>query len=127
MLTRTLIKERTDALLSQKLNTEYYGQDVKFIVPQMNGTKKYYDIKALINRIDDEYLKNNTAFNSDSRRVKVFMDDIEALRLAGNQLPLNNFKKIKATFIIDSMEYMIEAESLEGNRRILTFFCNRLT
>ena len=127
MINRAFIKNKMDLMLGDVVNTLAFGWDIILITPNASNQMKQYPLKALVESFDDEYLKNNTAYNEDSRLVKIFLKDLEALREAGNQISLGSLKENKSTIKIDNKNYSIMGESLQGNRRIYVFKCNRTT
>ena len=116
-----------DYLLGDKLSKTLFGWDITLITPNASNTMKSYSLKALVEAFDDEYLKNNTVYNEDSKIVKIFLEDIELLRTQGNQISLGSLKENKSTIKVDNKVYSIMGESLQGNRRIYVFKCNRTT
>jgi hypothetical protein len=116
-----------DLMLGDDLNKTAFGWDITLITPNASNQMKQYPLKALVEAFDDEYLKNNTIYNEDSKIVKLFIDDIELLRTQGNQISLGSLKENKSTIKIDNKVYSIMGESLQGNRRIYVFKCNRTT
>ena len=127
MIDRAFIKNKMDLMLGDTVNTLAFGWDIILETPNASSQRKQYPLKALVESFDDEYLKNNTAYNEDSRLVKIFLKDLEALRGAGNQISLGSLKENKSTIKIDNKNYSIIGESLQGNRRIYVFKCNRMT
>ena len=127
MMNRTDMRSRIDKMLGTTLNTDINGWDIILICPDATGVKKQHSLKALISNFKDEALVNQTVYNTESKIVKIFIKDIETLRLAGKQIPLDSLKKVKATVKIDNVEMSIIGESLQGNKRILVLKCNRLT
>ena len=127
MINRAFIKNKMDLMLGDMVNTLAFGWDIILITPNASNQMKQYPLKALVESFDDEYLKNNTAYNEDSRLVKIFLKDLEALREAGNQISLGSLKENNSTIKIDNKNYSIKGESQQGNRRIYVFKCNRMT
>ena len=127
MIDRAFIKNKMDLMLGDVVNILAFGWDIILITPNASNQMKQYPLKALVESFDDEYLKNNTAYNEDSRLVKIFLKDLESLREAGNQISLGSLKENKSTIKIDNKTYSIMGESLQGNRRIYVFKCNRMT
>lgn len=127
MMNRIDIKKRVDEMLGNTLNTLLNGQNVTLICPDSVGAKKQYSLVALVSKMKDADLANQVIYNDDTRIIKIFLKDIEVLRLAGAQIPIDSLKKVKATIKVKDIELSIVGESLQGNERIFVLKCNRLS
>lgn len=125
MIDRAFIKKKFDVMIGEDLNETAWGWDITLIAPDMAGTMKQYSLKALISRVEDKALVNQTTYNTESRIIKIMIKDIELLRVGGAQIA-QSLKKGKSTIRVDGITMSIIDEALEANKRILVLKCNRM-